>query len=428
MFPISDKNWLEVTEFISTNQVSDDKVVAPSEFKCVLNNCFNFSPIQLPDRFEWFILHKGWIDRINNILLQRVLNEMIPVHANAVFITFSTHQHLSAISQDNIHLVALLEQVKSQDYLDRQLNISDNMSDLLTEIESIAKSKKTEKDVFLDLREIGHEPRSLVEMSCRKACQNSYMGDNTLLCRVLTKYFCYVDATDISLTPHLLLNGYWEIWITKLLAKTIESGWNCIDVGANCGYYTLLMADLVGNSGRVLAVEPNPKLASLVDRSIRVNGFKSYTKVSDKAASNRVGEAIELCVPNGLLGDSTIHYPDRSNLSDVPSQYFSITTTTIDELVKEWSHVDLIKIDAEGAEWLIWQGMQETLSKNSHLVIILEFANYRLDYYNPRAFLTEIVEAGFSLNYVNGDSIVIPITFDECLANKDGFLDLILIR
>ena len=44
------------------------------------------------------------------------------------------------------------------------------------------------------------------------------------------------------------------------------------------------------------------------------------------------------------------------------------------------------------------------------------------------ALLTEIVKAGFSLNYVDGDSIIQSITFDQCLANKDGFLDLVLIR
>lgn len=428
MFPTNDRNWVEVTEFISAHQTSNDRIVAPSEFKGVLNNCFDLLSLQLPDRFDWFVLHKGWLDEIDNILIQRVFNEMNPVHANSVFVTFSTYQNIPAISQENTHLVALIDRVNSQQYMDRQLNISDALHNLLTKVESIGKSAKAGKDVFLDIREIGRESRTALELSCRKACQSSYMGDNTLLCRVLTKYFCYVDATDISLTPHLLLNGYWEIWITKLLSRTIESGWNCIDIGANCGYYTLLMADLVGNSGRILAVEPNPKLASLIERSMRVNGFKSYTEVSDKAASNRSGEAIELCVPNGLLGDSTIHYPDRSNLPDIPSQNFSITTTTIDELVNEWSHVDLIKIDAEGAEWLIWQGMQETLSKNHKLIIILEFANYRLDYYDPREFLTEIVNAGFSLNYVNSESIVMPITFDECLAVENGFLDLILIR
>lgn len=428
MFPTSDRNWLEVAELIQAHLKNNDKIVAPIEFKYVINNCFNCLLIDKRANFQWFVLHKGWLDKIDNMLLQRVLNEMNPVHGNSVFITFSDRQDLPAIDRDNIHLAALLDQINIQEVTDIQSEPIDRLEAALTKLEDIARSIKTEKDMFYDIREIGYLSRSVVELSCRKASQSSSVGDDTLLCRVLTKYFCYVDATDISLTPHLLLNGYWEIWIAQLLSRTIESGWNCIDIGANCGYYTLLMADLVGNSGRVLAVEPNQKLASLVDRSVRVNGFKSYVEVSDKAASNRVGEAIQLCVPNGLLGDSTIQYPSKLNSHNSSSQYFPIITTTIDELVNDWSHVNFIKIDAEGAEWLIWQGMQETLSKNLKLNIILEFTNYRPTYYDPREFITEIVKAGFSLNYVDDDSLIKSITFDECLANEDEFIDLVLIR
>ena len=367
MFPTSDRNWLEVAELIQAHLKDNDRVVAPIEFKYLINNCFNCLLIEKSANFQWFVMHKGWLDKLDNMLLQRVLNEMNPVHGNSVFITFSNHQDLPAIDRENIHLAALLKQIDIQKVTRQQSGSVDRLEAALTKLDNIDRLIKTEKDIFYDIREIGYLSRSTVELSCRKAFQSSYLGDDTLLCRVLTKYFCYVDATDISVTPHLLLNGYWEIWITQLLSRTIEPGWNCIDIGANCGYYTLLMTDLVGSSGRVLAVEPNQKLASLVDRSIRVNGFKSYAEVSDKAASNRVGEDIQLCVPNGLLGDSTIYDPDKSDLQNLSSQYFPIVTTTVDELVNDWSHVNFIKIDAEGAEWLIWQGMQETLSKKSQV-------------------------------------------------------------
>jgi FkbM family methyltransferase len=427
MFPINDLNWLEVDNFIQSNLEDNDQIVAPSEFTEVLKNCSNYQSNSVATDFQWFVLHKGIIDKIDDILLQRVLDRMNPVYGNPVFVVFSTHQKLSTISKSNVHLIALFEQIH-QKKLYLQVDKPSNKNHMLSKIKSSDKLATTHQDVIFDIREIGQIQRTALELICRSASQSAYLGDNTLLCRILTKYFCYVDATDISLTPHLLLNGYWEIWITQLFSRVIQPGWNCIDIGANCGYYTLLMADLVGNSGRVLAVEPNPTLASLVDRSIQVNGFKPYTEVIAKAASNRVGETTQLCVPDELLGNATIYHPTASDVQNLPSHYFSITTTTVDELAKSLSHVDFIKIDTEGAEWLIWQGMQETLSKNPNLIIIIEFSNYRLDYYNPREFLTEIVNTGFSLNYIDGDSTTQSITFDECLANKDEFIDLVLIR
>jgi FkbM family methyltransferase len=429
MFPISDKNWVEVTEFIIANQYSSDKIVAPSEFKEVLDNSIDYLLVNTSTDFQWFVLHKGLINRINSSLIHWVINKLKPVHANPVFITFSTHKDLPAILGNNIHLRALFEEVNNQENMIKKLGDMNKISDVLIQSGLISRSLKSQATIFSDVREIGRSKRDEIESSCRNACQTSFLGDSSLLCRVLTKYFCYVDATDITLTPHLLLNGYWEIWVTKLLSKTIETGWNCIDVGANCGYYTLLMADLVGSSGQVIAVEPNPKLASLVNKSIRVNGFSSYTKVCNKAVSAKAGESIQLCVQDGFLGDATIEYvTSLSSSSGNSFQYFPTVTTTIDELAAEWTHVDLIKIDAEGAEWLIWQGMQVTLSRNPTLMIILEFSNNRPNAYNPKQFLKEIVKCGFSLNYVDGDSNIKSITFDECLENKDEFIDLLLIR
>jgi FkbM family methyltransferase len=430
MFPTNDKNWVEVAEFIIANQHSSDRIAAPSEFKDVLDNSIDYLFVNTSTDFQWFVLHKGLLNKINNSLIYRVINELKPVHANPVFITFSTHKGLSAIPENNIHLESLFEEVNSQENMFKKLGDINKTNDILIQLGLISKSLKSQANIFLDIREIGRSRRDEIESSCRNACQTSFLGDNSLLCRVLTKYFCYVDATDITLTPHLLLNGYWEIWVTKLLSKTIKTGWNCIDVGANCGYYTLLMADLVGSSGEVIAVEPNPKLASLVNKSIRVNGFSSYTKVCNQAVSAEAGEFIQLCVRDGFLGDATIESVTSlsSSSEDDSFQYFPTVTTTIDELAAEWAHVDLIKIDAEGAEWLIWQGMQVTLSRNPTLMIILEFSNNRPNAYNSKQFLTEIVKCGFGLNYIDGDSNIKSITFDECLTNKDNFIDLLLIR
>src|SRR5688572_23436882 len=97
------------------------------------------------------------------------------------------------------------------------------------------------------------------EMVSCQASQTAYMGDNTAIVRVLGKYIMWVDTTDIGITPHLSLNGYWESWITLAMARVLQPGWTCIDVGANHGYYTLIMADAVGPSGKVISIEPNPR-------------------------------------------------------------------------------------------------------------------------------------------------------------------------
>ena len=75
--------------------------------------------------------------------------------------------------------------------------------------------------------------RPEAEAACQARCQTAYLGEKTALCRVLGKYLMYVDSTDLSLAPHLLLNGFWEMWITEAVVRALRPGWNCVDVGAN---------------------------------------------------------------------------------------------------------------------------------------------------------------------------------------------------
>src|SRR5215510_2335958 len=126
--------------------------------------------------------------------------------------------------------------------------------------------------------------RSVLEAIARKRCLTISLLPRDILCRVLGKYIVFVDPEDVGLTPHLCLNGFWESWVTIALARVMQRGWYCVDVGANQGYFTLLMADAVEASGRVLAVEPNPNLTERLNHSLEVNGFRSYSSVLAKAA------------------------------------------------------------------------------------------------------------------------------------------------
>ena len=89
----------------------------------------------------------------------------------------------------------------------------------------------------------------------------------------------------LGLCLDLCLGGHWESWITLAIARLVRPGWRCLDVGANHGYYTLIMADGVGPTGNVLAVEPNRKPARLLPLTLSVNGFSDWVEVVERAAS-----------------------------------------------------------------------------------------------------------------------------------------------
>jgi FkbM family methyltransferase len=239
-----------------------------------------------------------------------------------------------------------------------------------------------------------------------------YMGQETVLCRVLGKYLIYADAQETGITPHLSMDGYWESWITVLLARTLRPGWHCLDVGANHGYYTLVMADLVGRRGRVVPVEPTPRLAELLRETLDVNGFPGVTVVQ-KAASRTDGEDLRLVVPRRRSMNARL-----SEVAGPTDAVFNVETVTVDALTREWPRVDLIKIDVEGAEQDVWQGMQRTIAQNPHLIVILEFNVDR--YQDPRTFLEAIELAGFRLRYIDFDAGLRQVTIDQLLRRQVG--------
>ena len=109
----------------------------------------------------------------------------------------------------------------------------------------------------------------MLEAVSREHSRALYLGDQMVLCRVLGKYLMYADSQETGITPHLAMDGYWESWITLALARTVRPGWHCLDVGANHGYYTLVLADGAGPEGRVSPIEPTPRLAELLRADAR---------------------------------------------------------------------------------------------------------------------------------------------------------------
>lgn len=263
--------------------------------------------------------------------------------------------------------------------------------------------------------------RASVESASHKRSQHIYLGHSIALCRVLGKYKMYVDTRELGIVPHLCLEGFWESWITVFIARTVQAGWSCLDVGANFGYYTMLMADAVGPDGRIAAIEPNPDLVSFLRKSVSVNGFAAYTDVVDQAASDSSGREVELATdPMHSLNGSLFHSPQPGG------QVFGVKTVSVDDLTEAWPRVDFIKVDAEGAEETIWQGMTRTIDRNPALTILLEFNAGR--YSDPAAFVDRITQKGFALRYVGYDSEISPVTLRELLDNAGGADFMLLLK
>lgn len=265
---------------------------------------------------------------------------------------------------------------------------------------------------LLSPRNVLRLPRILSQSFIRERVRPAYLGDHRALCTILARYKFFVDTRDIGFATHMLTDGYWEMWLTEFMARTIKDGTFVLDVGANYGYYSVLMADLIGPTGTLIAFEPNPRAAAAAKASLSVNGFGSRSTVMQAAAAQATGTA-PFCIPH--------HEP--KNAAMVPQGYsranadvIEVPTVTIDEVCRGKPRVDFIKIDAEGGEYRIYQGMEETIRRDRPM-IILEFNAAR----SGSGELLDLIHQTYpTLRYIGSDGLPVDVTADRLRSEKVG--------
>jgi FkbM family methyltransferase len=266
------------------------------------------------------------------------------------------------------------------------------------------------------LEELATADRFELEHACRAQAQPVYIGDHTALCRILGRYKFYLDTRDQGFGSNVLLDGFWEMWLTIAIARHLKPGMVAIDIGANFGYYSLLMADLVGPEGLLVAVEPNPHVTPKLRASLALNGFASRSRVIEAAAAvTNEGCAhlyATLTEPKNaaIVSPETIADPAVATITTAPNW-------TADAIARERGRVDFIKIDAEGAEEDIIKGLRPLLLRHKPS-LVLEFNAAR--YANARGFLADVMSCYRDLRVVDHDGSLAPIAAETVLTERVG--------
>lgn len=264
---------------------------------------------------------------------------------------------------------------------------------------------------LLTLDLFGRTDRARAEALIRARCATAYLHGTDALCWALGRYRMVVDTADIGLSTFLMLDGFWEMWVTEVIAQAIRPGMSVVDCGANLGYYTLIAADRVGAGGRVHAIEPNPALAGRLRRSLVVNGYDQRTTIHEIALSDAARE-VAFRIPADEPKNGHITYLAAHEAAAEPD-CIVVPALPLDTLLGD-AAVDFIKIDVEGAEEALWRGMAGILARGRPLVVLLEFNLGR--YADPAAFLDEVAGHGFRFERIDESAGLLPASRADILA------------
>ena len=170
----------------------------------------------------------------------------------------------------------------------------------------------------------------------------------------------FLDKED-SLMLSIKNNDH-EVLETEYLKYIIQEGDTVIDLGANIGYYTLIFAKLVGESGHVFAFEPEPSNFELLSKNIKENKHENVTLVQ-KATSNK-NSKIKLYVSKRNLASHRIFDAGDKRKS------IEIDVITLNEYFKKNTNpIKIIKMDVEGAEGATLLGASKIIENSNFLEI-----------------------------------------------------------
>lgn len=209
----------------------------------------------------------------------------------------------------------------------------------------------------------------------------------------------HLDLADQTVARSLVTTGAWERYETQVFAKAVRQDMVVVDIGANIGQYTLEAARRVGTNGKVFAFEPEPHNFELLCRNIAANGYRNVVPVR-KALSNRCGIS-RLAISGDNLGG---HHFESLRES---GQAIEVETTSLDAFLRENpARIELIKMDAEGAELSILEGMSGVLAANPDLIIFTEYMPRAIGAFGgrPASFLERLAAAGFWLGIVEEET------------------------
>jgi FkbM family methyltransferase len=195
-----------------------------------------------------------------------------------------------------------------------------------------------------------------------------YLGGNRALTKLAGGEFFYVNTEDRSITPWILLGGYWEIFVDDILCALARPGDTFIDVGANMGYYTIKIGARVGAEGRVYSFEPNPHMFGFLSDNVMLNAFEPRTQLFKAAAGAEAGEAW-FSFQRREPGGGAVHVEQLGVEEEI-----RVPVVALDDAIPADQRVDLIKIDVEGFEPQALKGMQGLLARSPDAAVVVEMA------------------------------------------------------
>lgn len=185
-----------------------------------------------------------------------------------------------------------------------------------------------------------------------------------------------VNKHDRCFSRFIRLRGTWEEAETKVVLPLIKEGQVIVEAGAHYGFYTILMAEKVGKTGKIYSYEANPQVFKYLTKTVELNHCEGSVTLINKALSDHSYQTYILHWPNHIAAGAI--FPENQ-VKEAKNKNWGIgvlqpiEVVTLDADLPHNLKIDLLKMDIEGADFLALKGAQQLIKNSPHITIIMEW-------------------------------------------------------
>ena len=213
------------------------------------------------------------------------------------------------------------------------------------------------------------------------------------VCREILGSRMFLDVTDPGICRDLILYGIREEWAIGVMKDLLRPGQTVVDVGANIGFYVLLESLKVGPSGKVYAIEPVPDNYELLRRNVDLNR-RGNIEMHRCAVGDKPGRAqMHLSHLRNWHAMTAVHATGR---------VIEVEVVTLDAFLEGKPSPSLVRMDVEGYEYEILQGMEETLERSTDLTLFIEIHPHIMGAERMRSMLQLLARHGYEIARIAG--------------------------
>lgn len=216
------------------------------------------------------------------------------------------------------------------------------------------------------------------------------------------KFDMYLDTQDKGISKQLISRGWKEAISStayqnqlQSLATETDDRIIILDVGANLGYYALLAGHELGDQATIYAFEPSPSNAQILRKNVELNDFEDIISIQECAVGDSDGN-ISFRLSNKSNLGHVVNDPPENDESIITVELVSIDNFLLENEIPP-EDVDVVRMDTQGAEAMILEGMTSVIDSESKLLFYIETHPHLVDDKTHKNVISALKSAGFKI-------------------------------